>query len=188
MASEKLEERSDGVSGGETAAHNRPVKIVVEKSLVGPHFVDHRSCRVNVGRDSAFAPIRVIGGRTGWYHADYLWKLRGMIDEMVGGVGIRRGRPNGETPRIGDVIDCWRVDEYKEGSLLRLEGELKLPGRAWLQFEVHDHGDESEIAQTALFESDSIWGALYWYSIYPVHVWVFRGMLRGIARAATLRQ
>jgi hypothetical protein len=132
----------------------------------------------------AFAPIRVIGGRTGWYAFDWLWRVRGFIDLLVGGVGMRRGRPDPNDLRVGDSVDWWRVERYEPEHLLRMRAEMRLPGRAWLEFEVQPSERGSTIRQTAVFDPAGLLGLLYWYGVYPLHAAVFRGMLAGIARAA----
>ncbi len=106
------------------------------------------------------------------------------MDLLAGGVGMRRGRRDPEVLRAGDVLDCWRVEHVEEGRSLRLIAEMKLPGRAWLAFEVTPDGGASVIRQTAVFDPAGLMGLAYWYLVYPVHVLVFAGMLRGIARAA----
>ncbi|MDH3519592.1 MAG: SDR family oxidoreductase [Myxococcales bacterium] len=151
---------------------------------VGPRLVDSREIRVEAPPAVAFAPIRRIGGRTGWYAHDWLWQLRGFLDLLAGGVGMRRGRPHPDRIRIGDTVDCWRVVEYEPDRSLRLFAEMKLPGRAWLEFEVTPDADGSRIRQTAIFEPRGLKGLAYWYAIYALHALIFGGMLRGIARAA----
>jgi len=131
----------------------------------------------------AFAPIRRIGGETGWYFADGLWKLRGAIDLLIGGVGLRRGRRDPDQIRVGDTVDCWRVEQSEPNRRLRLQAEMRLPGRAWLEFEVEPKGEGSQIRQTAEFDPVGLAGLGYWYLIYPLHQIVFAGMLRGIVRA-----
>jgi uncharacterized protein YbjT (DUF2867 family) len=150
----------------------------------GRRLADSRVCEVAAPPVAAFAPIRRIGGETGWYAFDWLWRLRGFLDLLVGGVGVRRGRPDPETLRIGDTVDWWRVESYEPDHVLRLEAEMRVPGRAWLEFEVEPAGRGSRVRQTAVFDPSGLLGLLYWYSIYPLHAAVFRGMLAGIAKAA----
>jgi uncharacterized protein YbjT (DUF2867 family) len=150
----------------------------------GNRLVDSRTARVAVPPSAAFVPIERIGGRTGWYYANWLWRLRGWLDLLVGGVGLRRGRRDPERLAIGATVDCWRVDDFEPGQRLRLAAEMKLPGRAWLEFEVTGEDGGSLIRQTALFDPVGLLGLAYWYLVYPLHQLVFAGMLRGIARAA----
>jgi hypothetical protein len=144
---------------------------------------DVRELRVAAPPDRAFEPISRIGGATGWYFGDALWRLRGWLDRAVGGPGFRRGRPGAEDLKPGDPVDFWRVDTYEPGRRLRLEAEMKVPGRAWLSFDVAPTEDGSVIRQMALFHPRGLPGHLYWWALRPVHEVVFRGMLRGIARA-----
>ena len=158
------------------------------RSWVGVRFgnrlVDQRAREVRVGATEAFAPIRRIGGETGWYGFDWLWKLRGFLDLLVGGVGVRRGRPHPDELQVGDALDFWRVEAYEPGRLLRLSAEMKLPGRAWLEFEVLPTETGATIRQTALYDPVGLFGLVYWWAIYPLHVLIFRRMLRNICRAA----
>jgi ligand-binding SRPBCC domain-containing protein len=149
-------------------------------------FVHSRTREVGVGPKQAFAPIRRIGGNTGWYAHDWLWRLRGFLDLLVGGVGVRRGRPAPEDLHVGDAVDFWRVEAYEPDRRLLLRAEMKLPGCAWLEFEVAPCQGGATIRQTALFEPLGLLGLAYWYLLYPLHWMVFAGMLRNIARAATV--
>ena len=151
---------------------------------VGPRLVDSREIRVPVPAASAFASVRRIGGRTGWYAHDWLWQLRGLVDLLVGGAGMRRGRRDPDRVAVGDPIDCWRVVGFEPERSLRLAAEMRVPGRAWLEFEVSPDGSGSRIRQTAVFEPSGLAGRAYWYGIYPLHALVFGGMLRGIAKSA----
>jgi uncharacterized protein YbjT (DUF2867 family) len=150
----------------------------------GSRLVDKRSVEVPGPPEQAFAPIARIGGDTGWYAWDSLWRLRGFLDLLAGGVGTRRGRPSPLELRVGDTLDFWRVEAFDPPRLLRLSAEMRLPGRAWLQFEVSGTDAASTITQTALFDPVGLFGRAYWYAIFPLHGLVFGGMLRGIARAA----
>ena len=150
----------------------------------GTRLVDSRSIEVDVGPARAFAPIRAIGGNNGWYFANFLWAIRGAMDLLVGGVGIRRGRRDAEMPAVGDALDFWRVEAFEPDRKLRLMAEMKVPGRAWLQFEVTPRQGGATIRQTAIFDPAGLGGLLYWYGLYPIHYWIFRGMLRRIAALA----
>jgi hypothetical protein len=115
---------------------------------------------------------------------NWAWRLRGLLDLMVGGVGLRRGRKDPEWPARGESLDFWRVESIVPNRLLRLRAEMRLPGRAWLQFEIADEGDECVLRQTAVFKPRGLSGLLYWYTLYPVHVLIFRGMLRRMGELA----
>jgi uncharacterized protein YbjT (DUF2867 family) len=151
---------------------------------LGSRLVDSRSVEVAVAPGRAFAPIRRIGGRNGWYYGNWAWRLRGLADRLAGGAGLRRGRRHPEDLREGDVLDFWRVEKFVKDRQLRLAAEMKLPGRAWLQFDVEDTARGSLVRQTALFDPRGVLGRLYWYALYPAHRLVFAGMLRAIARRA----
>jgi uncharacterized protein YbjT (DUF2867 family) len=147
-------------------------------------LLDSRASRVSVPPERAFAPIRRIGGAAGWYAYDSLWQIRGFLDLLVGGVGIRRGRPDPEDLRVGDTVDWWRVESIEPGRFVRFFAEMKLPGRAWLEFEVTPDEGGSVIRQTAIFDPSGLAGLVYWYACYPLHALVFRGMIAGISAAA----
>ncbi|MFT7515973.1 MAG: hypothetical protein ACI9QL_005209, partial [Candidatus Omnitrophota bacterium] len=150
----------------------------------GRRLMDSRSREVAVPPAQAFAPIQRLGGESGYYYANFLWKIRAAIDVLVGGVGLGRRRRDAVELQVGDTVDWWRVEQFEPGKVLRLEAEMKMPGRAWLQFEVEKTETGSRILQTALFDPVGLGGRLYWYAVYPLHLLVFRGMLRGIAKAA----
>lgn len=150
----------------------------------GNRLVDSRTVRIKCSRELAFRPIREIGGEHGWYAADWLWSLRAAIDLLAGGVGKRRGRRHPQELRVGDYVDWWRVERYEPDKLLLLAAEMKLPGRAWLQFEVASEGDASVVRQTAIFDPRGLAGLAYWYLIYPLHSLIFRGMVEGIRSRA----
>jgi uncharacterized protein YbjT (DUF2867 family) len=154
----------------------------------GNRLADSRSIEVNVPADIAFTPIRRIGGETGWYGYNWLWRLRGFLDLLVGGVGVRRGRADPEQIHVGDAIDFWRVEAHEPNHVLRMQAEMKIPGRAQLEFEVVSTPQGSTIRQTALYDPIGLFGLLYWYLVFPLHGLVFKGMLRNIARAAEAEQ
>jgi uncharacterized protein YbjT (DUF2867 family) len=149
----------------------------------GRRVVDSRTVHVSFSPPVAFRPIEHLGGKTGWYYGDWLWRVRGLLDLLSGGAGMRRGRRDPDRLLAGDTLDFWRVEEIQADSLLRLAAEMRLPGRAWLQFEVKPDGAGSVVRQTAIFDPAGVLGQLYWYLLYPVHQFVFAGMLRGIVHA-----
>ncbi len=148
--------------------------------------VDTRMTEVDVPPAQAFAPIRRIGGATGWYFGTWLWSLRSALDRLFGGAGMQRGRRDPEHCVEKDVIDGWTVETWETDRRLRLAAGLKLPGRGWLDFEVTplDAGRRSRIRQTAIFDPRGILGRAYWYAVLPIHGLMFRGMLRRIAERA----
>jgi hypothetical protein len=152
----------------------------------GIRLVDSRALRVAASPAATFAVVRGIGGATGWHYGNWLWQVRGFIDLLFGGAGMRRGRRHPEELAVGDTVDFWRVEAYEPDRRVRLVAEMKLPGRAWLEFEVQPDGDGAMLRQTAVFDPVGVLGLLYWYGIYPVHARVFAGMLRGAARAAEM--
>jgi uncharacterized protein YbjT (DUF2867 family) len=154
-------------------------------SRFGQRLVDRRVVCVKASPAASFARVERLGGRDGWLAFNGLWRLRGFFDLLVGGVGMRRGRPENRRLRVGDALDFWRVEAYDPPNRLRLFAEMKLPGRAWLEFVVEQDGLGSRVTQTALFDPVGLLGRAYWYGIYPLHGLVFKGMIDGIARAAT---
>jgi uncharacterized protein YbjT (DUF2867 family) len=145
------------------------------------------SHRINVAATPAqtFAPIQRIGGSTGWYYLNGFWRLRGLLDQIVGGVGLRRGRRDPVRLAVGETLDFWRVEAFEQDRLLRLRAEMKSPGRIWLQFEVDGDQAETTLHQTAVFDPHGLAGLAYWYTLYPIHYLIFKGMLRGIGRTVT---
>jgi len=149
----------------------------------GNRLVDTRRVNIPLPPERAFVPIQRIGGDNGWYYANTLWQLRGAIDLLFGGPGMRRGRRDPVDLKVGDTLDCWRVEAIDAPGRLRLKAEMKLPGRAWLEFMVEGDSKGSTITQTASFDPLGLPGILYWYSVYPLHELIFSGMLKSIARS-----
>lgn len=149
----------------------------------GSRLVDSRTVDSDATPNAAFAAIQRIGGETGWYYGDWLWRVRGFLDLLIGGVGVRRGRRDPVNIRPGDAIDFWRVESYESGRLLRLRAEIKVPGRAWLEFEVTELETGNRVRQTAIFDPVGLFGLAYWYALYPLHQLIFAGMLRNVVKA-----
>ena len=150
----------------------------------GRRLVDHRHAVVAVSAERAFAAIERIGGGNGWYACNWLWTLRGWIDQAIGGPGMSRGRRDPARLVPGDALDCWRVEVCDRPRRLRLAAEMRMPGRGWLEFEVVPRDGDVTIHQTAVFDPHGLGGLAYWYSIWPLHEVVFRRMLAGIVRSA----
>ena len=150
----------------------------------GQRLIDCRSTRVRATPEACFDAVQSLGGANGWLSYDVLWRVRGFLDLLVGGVGMRRGRPH-RALRVGDALDFWRVEAREPPRLLRLRAEMRLPGRAWLEFAIEPTGaHESTITQSALFDPMGLGGLLYWYGVYPAHALIFRGLIRAIAARA----
>jgi hypothetical protein len=151
----------------------------------GKVFRDRRELQVNAPDWSVFRAVCRVGGGHGWYAADWLWRVRGWIDVLAGGPGLRRGRRDPEQVGYGEALDFWRVTGITPNRRLALRAEMKLPGEAMLEFEVEPRGaGECTLRQTALFQPRGLFGLLYWYAVVPLHHIVFRGMLQGIQREA----
>lgn len=153
----------------------------------GTVFTDHRSRDIDAAPDAIYRAVCRVGGGHGYYAADFLWRLRGAMDRLVGGPGLRRGRRDPENVVYGDALDFWRVTAVEPDRRLELRAEMKLPGEALLTFEIEPRtGDEDScrLHQTARFKPRGLWGLLYWYLVLPLHGIVFEGMLTGIQRAA----
>jgi uncharacterized protein YbjT (DUF2867 family) len=148
----------------------------------GRRRIASRALNVAAESAQAFAPIQRIGGATGWYYADWFWRIRGRIDALRGGVGLRRGRRDAVALAAGDTLDFWRVERFEADRLLSLQAEMLVPGRLWLQFEVDAHPQGATVRQTAMFDPAGLVGLIYWYALYPIHRRIFRGMLNAIGQ------
>lgn len=150
-------------------------------------IVERRQRAVKATPEHLFAEVLRLGGDAGWPYANVLWRVRGWMDRVVGGVGMRLGRRNPEQLRIGDALDFWRVEDVRPPELLRLRAEMKVPGKAWLQFEVEPIEGGSRVIQTAFFEPKGLPGLAYWYALYPIHGLIFAGTVRRLAERAVRR-
>lgn len=149
--------------------------------------LERRQLTARATADRVYDVVSALGGATGWLRLNWAWQLRGLADRLVGGVGMRRGRRDPRELRIGDAVDFWRVEAVEPGRLVRLRAEMKVPGRAWLEFQIKaDSGPDAgtTIVQTAYFAPKGLLGVLYWYALYPIHGLIFGGMIREIARRA----
>ena len=150
-------------------------------------IVERRQKTIHAPAEHVFAEVERLGGDAGWPYANALWRIRGLMDRIVGGVGMRLGRRDPDHVRVGDAIDFWRVEEVRRPALLRLRAEMKVPGRAWLQYEVVETATGCRLVQTAFFEPKGLPGLAYWYALYPVHGLIFRGSVRVLAERAIRR-
>lgn len=148
----------------------------------GTMLKDSRRIVMTATPDEIWSVVSRVGGSTGWYYGDWLWQLRGLLDRLVGGVGLNRGRRDVSELQVGDALDFWRVASVERSHRLLLAAEMKLPGQAVLEFRLQPNADgQTELRQTARFLPRGLWGLLYWYAVLPFHGLVFNGMLRGIA-------
>jgi uncharacterized protein YbjT (DUF2867 family)/uncharacterized protein YndB with AHSA1/START domain len=149
-------------------------------------LIEVRQRVVDASPEAVFRAFTGIGGHRGWPSFNWAWRLRGIVDRLVGGVGFRRGRRHPDSLRVGDALDFWRVEAVEPGRLLRLRAEMKVPGRAWLQFEAHPQDDgRTLLVQTAFFAPKGLFGLLYWYSLYPLHGPIFNSMINRLASFAS---
>lgn len=173
--------QNEVVSSWKDALISGHLNVKVSEFINVPEFGCFNDVRVMPmkSRDNCVDRIWRIGGQTGWYYANWLWRLRGLLDRICGGVGLRRGRTHNDILEVGDALDFWRVfyANKKEGRLL-LFAEMKLPGEAWLEFKT----DNSRLIQTATFRPKGLWGRLYWYFVYPFHGFIFKGLLKALVR------
>ncbi len=146
----------------------------------GTVLSDERTAVSSAPSDAVFAALCRLGGDRGWHSNGWLWGVRGAIDTLIGGVGMRRGRRDPDRLRVGDALDFWRVEALEEGRLLRLRAEMKLPGEAWLEWRVEPTATGSRIHQLARYHPRGLWGRLYWLGVAPFHRFVFPGLLRGV--------
>jgi hypothetical protein len=150
-------------------------------------IVERRQRTVAAPPEDVFAEVERLGGDAGWPYANLLWRIRGLMDRVVGGPGMRLGRRDPDHVRVGDAIDFWRVEDVRRPGLLRLRAEMRVPGRAWLQYEITPTATGCRLVQTAFFEPKGLPGLAYWYVLYPVHGLIFRGSVRVLAERALRR-
>ena len=156
-----------------------PVTLISSEGMI----IERRQRAVAASADAVYRSFARLGGARGWLYMDWVWQLRGMVDRLCGGVGMRRGRRDPEDLRVGDPLDFWRVEMVEPGRAIRLRAEMRVPGRAWLEFKSLPQPDgQTLLSQTAFFEPKGLLGLLYWYALYPVHSLIFSGLIRQIAR------
>ena len=174
-------ENNEIISSWKDAYESSGIKINISEYIRVPTYGCFKDQRIRyiANRKSCINKIWSIGGKNGWYYGNWLWRLRGFIDKLVGGVGLRRGRTNQTTVSTGDSLDFWRVlyTNKEEGRLL-LFAEMKLPGEAWLEFKI----DRGNLVQIATFRPLGLAGRLYWYAVYPFHGLIFRGLIKELTK------
>jgi uncharacterized protein YbjT (DUF2867 family) len=149
-----------------------------------PRYTASYSLETEKDAGRIFKSVCRIGGEDGWFHSNWMWRLRGSIDRILLGVGSSRGRKTQRTPQANDVIGFWRVEGVEEGRRLLLRAEMKLPGKAWLEFGIEDKGKMRRLTVTAHYHTTSLTGKLYWYAFLPFHGYIFKGLIRQIESRA----
>ncbi len=185
LALEKIEQ-GNVVSGWKDSFSSSGAKLALMNSVSVPThgcFQDVRVRNVSGRAEVVWQKVWNIGGNTGWYYANWLWTLRGLLDKLVGGVGLNRGRTHANDIEAGDALDFWRVlVADKNARRLLLFAEMRLPGEAWLEFKMVSTPAGDQLVQTATFRPRGVSGRLYWYAVLPLHGFIFNGMIREIAR------
>ncbi len=168
-----------------TLGDNRPVMLASTEGMM----FERRLLTVKAVASSVFRAYTSLGGNRGWLFLNWVWRIRGWIDKLIGGVGLRRGRRHPDELRVGEALDFWRVEAIEPEHLMRLRAEMKVPGRAWLEFRsVPLENGKTLLTQIAYFAPHGVAGFLYWYLLYPIHGFIFSGLIRKIAeRACTLK-
>lgn len=165
-----------------TAGDVKPYLFTVESGLM----LEQRTKLVDAPPEAVYRAYTGIGGERGWFYMDWAWALRGWFDKAIGGVGIRRGRRHPDDIRAGESLDFWRVEAVEKNRLMRLRAEMKVPGKAWLQFESTPQDGKTLLTETAYYEPRGFWGFVYWYAMWPFHAFLFDGLIRRLAARARM--
>ncbi len=161
-----------------------PLTLTVQEGMI----IELRQRAIQTSPADAFSVFTGLGGKRGWLYMNWAWEIRGLFDKLIGGVGLRRGRRDPDHLRAGDALDFWRVESVEPDRLLRLRAEMMVPGKAWLQFEASRRDDGlTLLSQTAFFAPRGLAGWLYWYALYPVHAFIFSGLIDRIAKRVAAR-
>jgi uncharacterized protein YndB with AHSA1/START domain len=165
-----------------TSQADPPIMLTSEAGMI----IEQRQIAIDASAEAVFRAFTALGGARGWLYMNWAWRLRGAIDRLGGGVGLRRGRRDADSVRVGEALDFWRVEAVEPNQLMRLRAEMKVPGKAWLQFEVKALDPEPSVllTQTAIFAPKGLLGFVYWYALYPIHSLIFRGLIRKLAKSA----
>jgi uncharacterized protein YbjT (DUF2867 family) len=176
---------TDALSATAGTRGARPVVLTTHEGMI----IERRQRAVAATPQAVFRTFTGLGGARGWLYMNWAWRVRGLIDRLIGGVGLRRGRRHPDDLRVGDALDFWRVEALEPGRLLRLRAEMKVPGNAWLQFSVAPGPNGTAVlTQTAFFAPKGLMGWLYWYALYPIHGLIFSGLIARLAALAERRQ
>lgn len=189
MAFQKIEQNSVISSWKDSLASSYADNSLLEHIHVPTDgcLVDRREKKITGDPDKVLENIWSIGGKRGWYYGSWLWQIRGFMDKVVGGVGLRRGRTHPHHINTGDTLDFWRVlAADKKNRRLLLYAEMKLPGEAWLEFKIAERNGEHFLQQTATFRPEGLAGRLYWYAVLPFHFFVFDGMAGNMVKSETV--
>ncbi len=164
-----------------SAGDIQPYKLIVQEGMM----IERRQTLVDLPPEVVFRAYTGLGGDRGWLYMNWTWVIRGWGDKLVGGVGLRRGRRHPDEIWVGEALDFWRVEAVEPGRLLRLRAEMKVPGKAWLEFQsIPQQDGMTLLSQTAYFAPRGTLGFLYWYVLYPIHTFIFSGMIRKVAEWA----
>jgi uncharacterized protein YbjT (DUF2867 family) len=164
-----------------TQGDNRPYSLTTAEGMM----LERRRLVLDLPPGPVFRAYTGLGGERGWLYLNWTWLIRGWMDKLVGGVGLRRGRRNPDEIRPGEALDFWRVEAVEPERLMRLRAEMKVPGRAWLEFQSVPQPDgKTLLTQTAYFAPRGLAGFLYWYLLYPIHGFIFSGLIRKVAERA----
>jgi hypothetical protein len=187
LALEKMSARGVETAWSDALTSSQGNKTLVALISSEGMILERRQRRVAAPTESVYRSFAGLGGARGWLYMDWAWQLRGAVDRLFGGVGMRRGRRDPEDLRAGDTLDFWRVEMVEPGRVIRLRAEMRVPGRAWLEFEARPEATgQTLLLQTAFFEPKGLVGLLYWYALYPVHSLIFSGLIRRIAEQAVV--
>jgi uncharacterized protein YbjT (DUF2867 family) len=164
-----------------SVGHQAPVVLTTLEGML----IERRQLEVSASPQTVYERFTQLGGEVGWLYFDWAWRLRGALDRLIGGVGLRRGRRDPVEIRVGDAIDFWRVEQIVPGEKLRLRAEMKVPGGAWLEFEaIPARKRRTQLVQTAFFAPKGLFGLLYWYALYPLHGLIFSGLIKALKKSA----
>lgn len=157
--------------------------IKLHELSAAPNYASSYSLRSKKPAEALFQSVIKVGGREGWFNSNFLWRIRGAFDRLLMGVGMARGRRSHTTLRVNDVIDFWRVEAIERNQLLRLRAEMKVPGRAWLEFRIDPEGElQNRLTVTAFYQSRGLWGRVYWYIFLPFHHFIFYDLIKQIEK------